>query len=194
MPPRSPALRCPGATIVARCLLLLALGLFWVPASQAAQPPPDKQVVRRIQAGFLYNFIRFANWPATSLPKDAPLVIAILGDASSAEILRHELNDKKYETHPIVAKTVEADDPLEGVHMVFLLKKAPLTPAELSARLGKRPVLTIGEAENFTQSGGMIRLFLQNDTFHFSLNLRAAREAGINLSSQLDSMADRENP
>ena len=174
-------------------LVLLAL-LFGTPLSSCADQANDKQVVRKIQAGFIYNFIRFTTWPDSSLKAEAPLVVAIIGDSSSAETLRRELDDKKYGNHPIISKIIEPEGSLDGVHIVFLLKKSSLSPAELVKRIGRRPILSIGEAENFLQSGGMIRLFLSDDTIHFTLNVRAARESDIALSSQLGSMADTDQP
>lgn len=185
-----------SSTSVLRCIALLALVLSpWFSSVEAyAQASREPLAVRRIQAGFLYNFIRFTTWPKESLPDDVPIQVGLLGDSHSVEILRRELEGKSYGGHAIKTTLLEKESSLAGLHIVFLLNRAPLTPAELCEKLANQATLSLGEAEGFTKAGGMIRLFIRGDTMHFSLNPQAAREAGILLSSQLASLADTDTP
>lgn len=195
-PPQPPALSGLAQALARCCVpLLLLFGLLLPTPCQAAEPARETTIaIRRIQAGFLYNFIRFTSWPTNALFEDEPFVVGVLSDSQSFEIIRRELAAKASGKHPIVVRLVTPADPLENLHLLFVPKKAQADISDLVPRLASRPILTIGEAEDFLRQGGMIRLFIKDDTIHFTLNLRASREAGITLSSQLAAMADPDSP
>lgn len=169
--------------------LLLAL-VCAAPLTLQAQKHRDLPAARRIQAGIIYNFIRFTSWPSGSLAKEAPVVIGILGDPLSAELIEKELSGLKAGDHELKIQNLEEDSPLEGIHVLFVLKRNDLKSTDILLRAQGKPVLTIGEPEGFAKQGGMIRLFLRNDRYHFTLNPKAAKEAGLTLSSQLGALAE----
>jgi hypothetical protein len=45
--------------------------------------------------------------------------------------------------------------------------------------------LTIGEIEGFTQMGGVINFFEEQNRLRFKVNIDAAKRAGLTMSSQL---------
>ncbi len=47
------------------------------------------------------------------------------------------------------------------------------------------PVLTVSDIDGFAEQGGIIGLSLNGERVEFTVNLRAARQAGIKLNSQL---------
>jgi hypothetical protein len=49
----------------------------------------------------------------------------------------------------------------------------------------------VSDVPDFVERGGMIQFELQNDRVRFSINLRSAREAKLNISSELLSVASR---
>jgi hypothetical protein len=51
------------------------------------------------------------------------------------------------------------------------------------------PVLTIGETPGFATSGGMINLVLEDNRVRFEVNVKAAKEADLNISSRLLALA-----
>jgi hypothetical protein len=50
-------------------------------------------------------------------------------------------------------------------------------------------VLTVGETEGFTESGGMINFVRQVNRIRFQINEVAAKSAGLKISSKLLSLA-----
>jgi hypothetical protein len=52
-------------------------------------------------------------------------------------------------------------------------------------------VLTVADRPGFLEEGGVIELKLSGGRVRFDINLAAAREAGLRLSSQLLQLADR---
>jgi len=172
------------------CLALLLAGMPVLPPIQA-QPSREVMAVRRIEAGFVYNFIRFTTWP-NNQAEDAPIRIVVVGDALSAELMIRELDGKICGKHKLSVRHLPAGEPLTGLEVLFVMKRSESDVGELLRKLGKSPVLTIGESETFLAEGGMIRLYERKDSIRFTLNLKAAREAGITLSSQLADLASPE--
>jgi hypothetical protein len=50
-------------------------------------------------------------------------------------------------------------------------------------------VLTVGETKGFVQEGGIINFVLQDDRVLFEVNHKAARQAGLSVSSRLLAVA-----
>jgi hypothetical protein len=51
------------------------------------------------------------------------------------------------------------------------------------------PVLTIGETPGFARNGGIINLILEDNKVRFEVNVAAAKEAELNISSRLLALA-----
>ena len=47
------------------------------------------------------------------------------------------------------------------------------------------PVLTVGEADNFTRDGGIISFYAQGTKIRFEINKQVAENAGLRISSRL---------
>jgi hypothetical protein len=52
-------------------------------------------------------------------------------------------------------------------------------------------VLTVGETDKFTQSGGLINFITEGDKVRFEINNDSARSAGLQISSKLLALAKR---
>ena len=62
---------------------------------------------------------------------------------------------------------------------------------ETLERLQGLPVLTVGDSEQFAQQGGMIGFSLQDNKVRFEINLGAAQQAGLKISSRLLTLAKK---
>jgi hypothetical protein len=62
--------------------------------------------------------------------------------------------------------------------------------AEILARIKALPSLTVGETDHFAQQGGVIGFIKREGKVRLEINLEAARQAGLQLSSKLLSVAD----
>jgi hypothetical protein len=51
------------------------------------------------------------------------------------------------------------------------------------------PVLTVGETPSFAERGGIIRFTLEDNRVRFEVNVDAARQAELNISSRLLTLA-----
>jgi hypothetical protein len=163
------------------CALLLA---SWIPAACLAQAtaglaPAD------IEAAYLYNFGKFVRWPADPAPPSAPFSICILGDDGFGETLDSLIANETVSGRKIAARRLSSPAAAGDCQIVFLgQSEEPRLAKDLGA-LRKKPVLTVSAIPAFLDRGGMIQFLLQNKRVRFAVNLPAAGDSGLSLSSEL---------
>ena len=69
--------------------------------------------------------------------------------------------------------------------MLFISNSEEKRLPVLMANLRNAPVLTVGEADDFLLSGGIIRFCLDGKKVRFEINREAAEFARLRISSQL---------
>jgi hypothetical protein len=150
--------------------------------SEAASAPA-------LKAAFLYNFARFAEWPADSLPSSNQLNLCVIGDQGVSDALEVIIKGRAAEARALTVQPVKADGPLRSCHLLYVSGLDDNRIERLLEILKGAPVLTVGENQRFAQSGGVAQLIVENDRMRFAINVRAARSARLQLSSRLLSLA-----
>jgi hypothetical protein len=75
----------------------------------------------QVKAAFVYNFLKFVEWPPGSLGgPDDPLVVAVIGGGATAQATGQFLSAKQIGSRPVVVRPIAWDQPLAGVHAVFV--------------------------------------------------------------------------
>ncbi len=183
--------------LMRRAVVLLVVA--WLLAARGVAA--DTLTEYRIKSAYLFNFTKFVEWPPRSFgAADAPLTIGVLDDdGATARIVADVLAGK---TAPrgrrivVRAFTALRADVLE-CHMLFVTRSAGLSAGAVRAALGTRPVLLVGETEEFAERGGTIAFVLSGDAIRFEINPRRAQSAGLRVSGALASVArlvrDRED-
>ncbi len=137
----------------------------------------------RVKAGFIYHFARFTQWPADAFPDEESPILLCVAAKSGADILlplRNKIiRKRRIETVPYLYPEPDAEP--QSCHILFVTA----SEEERFPAMPPGPVLTVGETEAFGQKGGIIRFFMEKDRLRFAVNLKAARRAGLQLSSQL---------
>lgn len=158
--------------------LLLAL-LPLVPEAEAQQQARAPE----IKATFLYHFSSFVEWPPGAFAeKDSPLVIGILGPDPFGAFLSELVEGEKANGHPIVVQRYGNVKDIGKCHILFI--NTP-QPAEAIKALGNRSILSVGDSDNFARSGGVIRFLLEQGKIRLEINMTAAKQANLNISSKL---------
>ncbi len=150
----------------------------------------DPLLVNRVKAGFLFNFARFTQWPDAALPAGAPLRIGVLGKPEAIAVVRSTLSGKSVAQHPVEVTDPVADTNWEGLHMLYVTSSSSLEGEELAARLRTPALLTIGDAPDFASTGGIIAFFERDGKLRFRINPATAKNAGLQVSGQLASLAE----
>jgi hypothetical protein len=160
--------------------------------------PTERQY--KIKAGFLYNFLLFAQWPEQAFDgPDAPIIIGILGDKPFGDLF-DVVEGKPVNGRILVIKELTQSAPtkqIKNCHLLFICPcintDNPGGPGikEILEKINGFPVLTVGEAEDFIAAGGMINFVVKKNNVTFEINKKAADRSGIRLSSKLLRLAIR---
>jgi len=169
-----------GRRSITRRLLLLATLLFGVRAG-AQSPMSESQV----KAMFVYNFLKFVEWPAVSHRTGDPFVVLIIGEGPTADATERFLESKTIGEQKVVVRRTRWDQSLAGARAVFVVEPDAKRLHHIVEAAAVAGVLTIGEGESFTTRGGVIALLVEDRKVRFDVDTTAAQVAGLRVSSKL---------
>ena len=167
-----------AAAIVA-VLLALAAG----PCRAQAPPAPTEY---QLKAVFLFNFSQFVDWPAAAFADDnSPLVIGVLGRDPFGAMLDEIVRGETVNGRPLAVRRYESIAQLDACHILFIDRsQAEQFDAILTALKG-RSILTVGDFDGFARGGGIIRFVTVGNKIRLKVNLVAAQQAKLTISSKL---------
>jgi hypothetical protein len=174
-------------------IVALSVSLSWAPEafSQARDASDSSEYL--IKAGFIFNFAKFVEWPQTTFAQpDSPIVIGILGTDPFGTIIDQIVQDKKIGGRGFVVKRLKwGADPkdLKECKILFVGASERIHIDELVQIVRGLPILTVGETPGFAERGGVIRLVLEDNKVRFEVNVDAAHQAGLTISSRLLTLA-----
>jgi hypothetical protein len=143
-----------------------------------------------IKAGFIYNFAKLVAWPAGSFAQpDSPIVIGILGTDPFGDVIDRILADKKVDARRFVIKRLKWGMDLKDCDILFIGASEAVHLEEVLHSLKGQPILTIGETPGFARRGCIINLIVEDNKVRFEVNLDAAKQADLNISSRLLALA-----
>lgn len=171
-----------------RCCICLGLTVLSLSAAAAAAADMTS-IAYRVKAGYLFNFLKFAEWPPTVLPANAPLRIDIAGDEPTYRLVADELEGKVVNDRPIVVHRSNGDERATPPHLLFITRSADPSAVQRASRLAAAPVLTVGESPDFARRHGILNFVLVDDAVRFEINLAAAEKAGLRISSRISKLA-----
>src|SRR5881394_4001181 len=98
-------------------ILMLLLGV----ASHANAQDSSASSEYLIKAGFIYNFARLVEWPATAFAQpDSPIVIGIVGTDPFGPIIDKVLEGKKVNGHSFLIKRLKPTADVKECHILFV--------------------------------------------------------------------------
>lgn len=145
----------------------------------------------QIKAAFLYNFTQFIEWPTNAFPEaGSPLKIGILGNDPFGKTLDDLIRDEKVNGHPLTVSRHRRVEEVKGCHILFVSQSEASRIDDILQALKDRPILTVGESENFARSGGMIRFITEKNKTRLRINATAAKDANLIISAKLLRLAE----
>ena len=140
-----------------------------------------------VKAAFLYNFAKFVEWPAGSFTAtNNTLVVGVLGDDPFGEALDRIAQNKSAQGRRIdVRRFRTVADVGDRCHILFVSPSEARELPRILRGLHGEPILTVSDIAGFLDHGGAINLLMEQRRVRFAVNLKAANEAGLKMSSQL---------
>ena len=174
-------------------IVALSFSLSWAPGALAQDRDSSNSSEYLIKAGFIFNFAKFVDWPpATFAQPDSPIVIGILGTDPFGAIIDQIVQEKKIGGRGFVVRRLKWGTDLKDLKeckILFVGASERVHIDELVQIVKGLPILTVGETPGFAERGGMIRLVLEDNKVRFEVNVEAARQAGLTISSRLLTLA-----
>lgn len=163
------------------------LGCLLAPRLAAAEGVSEAAV----KAGFVFNFIKFTQWPNGQEGDRSPLVVCAV-EQQPLEGQLALLKGRAVGLRTIDVRVQVPASEWKGCQVLFFSDADTGNKIDVAVRsLGNAPVLTVSDVPNFVQSNGMIGLRQEDKRMRFDVNLGAAQRTGLQLNSQMVQLAGR---
>jgi hypothetical protein len=152
----------------------------------SAEMPAEAQV----KAGFVYNFAKFTEWPSSAFATpQSPIHLCISRSKNNHYNAFTPLDGRVVQGHPLQVKMIMQLEEIKSCHVFYLSDVDEKYVSDALRLTGSLPILTIGDADNFIDMGGVIGLIAVNSGIQFEINLEATKRANLVLSAQLLKLA-----
>ncbi len=149
--------------------------------AQTAQPVSEF----KLKAAFVYNFALFTDWPSIALPPRAPLQLCFNAN-SSLRFALMELNTKLVRGRRIMTRALTDEIGEVGTcHILFLDSVDRERWPQIRKAAMDASVLTVSDDSGLVGGGAIIALYVENNRIAFDIDLDAAWEAQLTISSKL---------
>jgi hypothetical protein len=185
-------------------LIVFALALFAAPISVQAQDDSAQNREYQVKAAFLYNFVKFVDWPKEKTPdSNEPIIIGIIGNDPFGNAFE-PIKDKPVKGTSVIIKrflglkglkeSSEKHPQIEAIrecHLLFICRSEKQNLTETINLVKDHSVLTVADSEVFLESGGIINFVMEENKVRFEINVTAAKQAKLQIRSQLLRLAKR---
>ena len=162
--------------------------------AQTGDAPDSSEYL--IKAGFIYNFAKFVEWPSAAFAQpDSPILIGVLGTDPFGSVLDRLVQDKKIGQRGFVVRRYKWGKDLKDLKdlrdckILFVSASEKAHADEIIQLVKWLPILTVGETPGFAERGGVIRFTVEDNRVRFEVNVDAAHQADLNISSRLLTLA-----
>jgi hypothetical protein len=168
-------------------MLYMASTILWFPLILHASTGFAK-TEQDIKAAFLYNFMKFIDWPSDE--DQTQFNLCVIGDDPVNEKL------KMLESRPIHKRilhvehfyTLNSDTTCQ---VVFVGESENKFIDNIIEFYSHTPTLTVSSMEDFVHKGGMIGFINLGNIIRFDINLKQAKETQLSISSKLLELANQ---
>ena len=170
---------CYGRSVTLRLLLLLGL-LGIIPAPSAAGVSGYQ-----LKAAILYNFASFTRWPGSASPG---MNFCVLGRDPFGELI-DVLENKTVAGIQVKVIRLRSEKDAGACRLLFISDSESDRLKGVLAGMQGKGILTLSDIQGSARRGVMTEMALDGPRLVFEINLHAAKDAGVELSSRLLSLA-----
>lgn len=142
-----------------------------------------------VKAAISLNLARFTEWPESVLPAGSNFLnLCVLGDEAVQQAFA-QVEKKASGKRLIHVIAVSQSSKLGSCNMIYLSGLDRIGTIKLLADIAGKPILSIGERNDFLELGGLINLEMKEGKINIQVNLDAVNRSGIKISSRVLSLA-----
>lgn len=150
-----------------------------------AQAPPSQPSQGEVKAAYLLNFGRFLRNTKPASPQRSSFDICILGVDSIGHSIDEIASNEAVNNLPVHIRRLPDVTDAKGCAILFIDAKQSDELREDLAILSGSDALTVSDAPDFLDRGGMIQFLVIQNHVRFAINLNAVNRAHLVLSSEL---------
>lgn len=183
-------------------LITLALVLFATVLAAEALTDPEDNREYQIKAAFLYNFIKFVDWPEEASDANKPIIIGIIGNNPFGNAFE-PVKDKPVKDRKVIIQLFEGlsktgnfkkhpqIEAIRACNLLFICRSEKKKLKETLDLLKDHSVLTVADMQGFLEAGGIINFVIEKNKTGFEINIAAAKKAKLEIRSNLLRLAKR---
>ena len=169
-------------SLIAIMPLLLSVAMSAIALDFTDDQPTEYQV----KAAFLYNFTKFVEWPDSVFTESqSAITIGILGDDPFGKDIDNLITGEIIKGKKLNVKRFSRDQNYTDCQILFISDSEKDYLDSILKQLKKRPILNVSDIEKFAERGGIINFVIYQNRVRFEINIDAATQAGIIISSKL---------
>jgi len=143
----------------------------------------------KVKAAYLYNFAKFVEWPAEVFADPSlPLNVCVYGKDPFGNAL-DAINDKTAKGRKLVVKRYSRTKDLQKCQITFISPAEKENLTTILENIKGKPILTVSDMEAFADRGGIIFLYKYKNKIRMEINIDAAEESALKMSSKLLKLA-----
>jgi hypothetical protein len=172
---------------------LLVAGVSLTIGTSVTFAADDAPLDFQVKAAFLVNFPKYVDWPSAVVAEtNSPITVAIFGDDNVAGEFENMIQGgRTVSGRPVRLKRITKEDQIGAdCQIVFIASSERQRVAAILEKVKGTGILTVGENEDFLQQGGIVNLVHRDRKIRLQINLDAAREAHLKISTRLLVAAD----
>lgn len=155
-------------------------------------PAFAQQLEDEVKAVFLFNFVKYVDWPSAAHDSPATIRICIPANPPFLEVVREAVRAETINGRPLTAAGLDGLDDARQCDVLYVGKAdTPDATAWIRAVHG-RQTLTVGEGK--IVDGLVIAFVRDQDRLRFDINRTAAAKQNLAISSRLLGLARRVDP
>lgn len=146
----------------------------------------------RVIAAMSFQLLRFAEWTAAK-PQQDPMIVGVHGSERLAGVFKEIASEPKYSGSLVVERIGDGASllSLEKYSAIYFSGSDLHQTSRLIGKVGKRPIVLIGNYDEFLEMGGMVRFYLREGRLTFDVNLTNSRRNNIEYRAKLLRLANR---
>jgi hypothetical protein len=117
-------------------------------------------------------------------------VIGVLGDTKLGAELAKTVEGQNVVGRPVIVRQIQTPEDSDKCHILFIGSSEKAHLVDILGRIKEKPVLTVGETDQFLDQGGVINFVKKEGKVRLEINMDAARLANLQISSRLLRVAD----
>ena len=176
--------RLPGYKVCLSWLFCAAVSICVASPALAAGTEDSR---RKVEAAFLYNFVKFIGWPgAAADDSEREINICLLGDDVLGEVLEEIVKAGSLKGVRVLRGKNAGPS---NCHIAFLEVSAEAERRAILTAFAKSSTVTVSEQMSFLDEGGSIQFFTEEGRVRFSVRTVGMAAKGVTISSRMLSLA-----